>query len=220
MKKTAVIIGATGGIGSSLVKALSDEYTVIAVSRSGEFACDLTSYIEINHVISKIKTQVQTIDLLVHAAGIGTYKPILLMTDQDIQAEFMINTIAPAIFSRELVSLMNHDGALVLSLGSGAGVTPMKERSIYCASKFALRGLSLSLRREYADKKPHFCLITLGSTLTNFGSMTVEEKQKAAANGKAYFPVDWLVKELVKIIHDSDRDDEIELYPSEHGFGE
>jgi len=115
---------------------------------------------------------------------------------------------------------MSHDNTLVLSIGSGAGVIPMRGRSIYCSTKYALRGLSLSFNEEYQDMNPSFCLITLGSTLTAFGPMSLEEKQTAANSGKAYFPVDWVANKLVEIINDTDREDEIVLYPSEHGFGD
>lgn len=219
MKKTAIVVGANGGIGTKLVEALANDYEVISVARSGEFSCDLTSYQEINKVIETIKIKVDKVDLLVNAAGVATYKQIVDITDDDLREAFMVNTIAPAIFIREMAPLMKHDDSLILSLGSGAGVIPMRGRSIYCATKYALRGLSLSLNEEYKDKNPHFCLITLGSTITNFGPMTAEEKQKAAEGGKAYFPVDWVVNKLVEIINDLERKDEIVLYPSEQGFG-
>ena len=219
MKKTAVIIGAGGGIGSRLVEELSSEYDVISVSRSGDFSCNLTSYQEIKDVIEKIKSQTKEIDLLINAAGVATYEQIVQVTDDDLQNAFMVNTIAPAIFIRELAPLMNHPKSLVLSLGSGAGVMPMRGRSVYCSTKYALRGLSLSLNEEYKEGNPHFCLITLGSTITNFGPMTADEKQKEAENGRAYFPLEWVVAKLIEIIHDANREDEIVLYPSEHGFG-
>jgi len=218
--KNAVIIGATGGIGSKLVVALKqNQYSVIEVSRKSEIKCDLTNYEDIEKAIKDIKNRVGSIDLLINAAGIGIYKNITDTKDQDIQQTFMVNTIAPAVFIRELLPLMTSKEALILSIGSGAGVIPMRGRSVYCSSKYALRGLHLSLNEEYKDKSPNFCLITLGSTLTNFGPMTVDEKQKEFENGRAYFPVDFVVEKLIEIINDPKREKEIILYPGDHGFG-
>lgn len=220
-QKNAVLIGASGGIGSELVKALkADGYHIISVARTGEYACDLTDYQQIDSVITKIKNDVKQIDLLVHAAGVATYKNLPSVTNNDIQSAFMVNMIAPAIFTRELAPIMQKSDSLVLSLGSGAGNIPMRGRSIYCATKYALRGFSLSLSEEYKDMSPSFCLITLGSTLTDFGPLPLAEKQKQADAGKAYFPVSWVINKLIEIIHDQNRESEIVLFPGQHGFGE
>ena len=215
--KNAVVVGGNGGVGSKLIDALkNEEYNIISITRT---ECDLTNYKQIEKSISKIKKDFKSIDLLVNAAGIATYKNLTEVSDEDMQYSFMVNTIAPAIFIRELAPLMNNKDSLVLNIGSGAGVIPMKGRSIYCATKYALRGLTLSLAEEYEGRNPKFCLITLGSTLTNFGPMTIEEKKKEFEKGKAYFPVEFVVEKLIGIIKDEKRENEITLFPGDHGFG-
>src|SRR3989339_1808614 len=99
--KNAVVIGATGGIGSKLVEALKqNQYNVIEVSRNSDIRCDLTDYKDISKATQEIKSRLSSIDLLIIAAGIGIYKNIVDTTDQDIQQTFMVNTIAPATFIR------------------------------------------------------------------------------------------------------------------------
>lgn len=221
MNKTAVVIGYQGAIGKQLVEALVNvDYKIIGVGRTGDIACDLTDYDQISRAVKQTKEEVETIDLLVNIAGVATYKDLVAVTDKEIQDAYMVNAIAPTIFMRDLIELMQHDGALVLNIGSGSGVIPMRNRTIYCATKFALRGQSLSLSEEYKDKNPDFCLITLGSTLTDFGTMSVEEKKKAAESGKAYFPVEFVVNKLIEIITAKTRESEVVLYPSDYGFGD
>jgi len=218
--KNAVVAGATGGIGSGLVKALEqDGYNVISVSQTEGVVCDLSDYSQIQQAVKEIKRTVETIDLLVNSAGVATYKNLVDVSDDDLQNAFMVNTIAPTILMRELSPLMAHQDTLVLNIGSGMGTIPTKGRSIYCATKFALRGISLSLSKEFEGRFPRFCLITLGSTLTEFGPMTLEEKQKAFEDGKAYFPVEWVINKLMEIIQDTNREPEITLFPSDYGFG-
>lgn len=218
--KNAVVIGATGGIGNGLVKALErDGYKVISVARSAGIQCDLTDFKQINSAVEEIKKKIDKLDLLINAAGVATYKDLVAVSDTEMQEAFMVNVLAPAIFIKNLSLLMKHDDALVLNIGSGAGTIPMKGRSIYCSTKFALRGLSLSLSEEYEGKYPKFCLITLGSTITNFGEMSIKEKEVQAAKGKAYFPVEWVVNKLIEIINNSLRENEVTLFPSEYGFG-
>ena len=215
--KNAVVIGGNGGVGSELVNALKNKgYNVVSITRT---ECDLTNYKQIKKSISKIKKDFKNIGLLVNAAGIATYKNLTEVSDEDLQNSFMVNTITPAIFIRELAPLMNGKDSLVLNIGSGAGVIPMKGRSAYCATKYALRGLTLSLAEEYEGRSPKFCLITLGSTLTNFGPMTIEEKKKEFEKGKAYFPVEFVVEKLIGIIMNDKRENEITLFPGNHGFG-
>jgi len=218
--KIAVVVGSTGGIGTELVGALElDEYKVLGVSKSGHIKCDLTNLKQIHSTITSINESVGQIDLLVNVAGIATYKNLIDVTDQDIRDAFMVNTIAPAIFIRELLPKMTSD-SLVLNIGSGAGTIPMRGRTIYCATKYALRGLSLSLNEEYKDKSPKFCLITLGSTLTSFGNMSIEKKKTEFAKGKAYFPVDFVINKLMEIIRNPNPDKEVVLFPGDYGFGE
>lgn len=219
--KKAVVIGANGGIGSALIVNLEKAgYEIIPVDLEARISCDLTDFDQINRAISAIKNEAEKIDLLVNSAGVSLYKNLIDATDQDLHTAFMVNVIAPAIFIRELSPLMVHEKSLVLNIGSGMGIMPTKGRSLYCSSKFAFRGLSLSLSEEYKDRNPRFCLITLGSTMTSFGTMTVEEKKRASEEGKAYFPVEWVADTLSEIIEDENRDDEITLFPSEYGFGQ
>ena len=215
--KNAFIVRGSGGLGIILIDALkNDGFNVISITRN---ECDLTNYKQIKESLLKIKKDFKSIDLLVNAAGIATYKNLTEVSDEDLQNSFMVNTIAPAIFIRELTPLMNNKDSLVLNIGSGAGTMPMKGRSIYCATKYALRGLTLSLAEEYEGRNPKFCLITLGSTLTNFGPMTIEVKKREFKKGKAYFPVEFVVGKLIGIIKNDKREKEITLFPGDHGFG-
>ena len=96
------------------------------------------------------------------------------------------------------------------------GKIPTAGRSLYCASKFALRGLSMSLSLEYKENHISFVHVALGSTLTNFGPMTIKEKEEENLMGKAYFTPDWVAKKFVEILRADSYPDEIELYPSEY----
>ena len=96
------------------------------------------------------------------------------------------------------------------------GKIPSAGRSVYCASKFALRGLSLSLSKEYKGTNIHFVLVTLGSTLTDFGPKTLKEKEEESLKGKAYFTPEGVAKKFIEIVENDKLEDEIELYPSEY----
>lgn len=236
--KIAVMTGATGGIGRELTKRLDGEGVKLVLiskteselqnlikslknSNHSYFVCDFTSQEEMIKISKQISETYEKIDLLINAAGIGIYKPIEEVEISDWNKSMDINISSNLIFVKNLnKNLQNSESSLVLTIGSGAGVIPMAGRSIYCATKFALRGLILSLAEEFKRiNNPKFCLITLGSTLTSFGPMSMEEKVKESENGKAYFTVPWVGEKLLEIIKDNNRELEYKLYPGDYGFG-
>ncbi len=238
--KTIIVTGATGGIGKALVKKLAaDKPHLILIARSASklkaltktlqgvtlkgdtYVSDLTDSAARRRLAKTLVRKYPTVDILINTAGIGVYKPIGAVTEKDWNTSFALNVATPYFLTQALIpSLKNSSLSLVLNLGSGAGVIPMRGRSVYCSTKFALRGATLSLAEEYNDQKPHFCLITLGSTLTSFGPMTLAEKQRDCDSGKAYFTPEWVAKKLVEIIKDDHRETEYTLYPGDYGFGE
>lgn len=231
--KTILITGSSGGIGKSLVTRLTHEdVKVLLISKSKNnlpenqnqksYFCDLSKREEITRLINQIKKENTNIDVLVNIAGIGIYKPIEEVNYEEWDNSYAINVTAPFVLTKELLPLFNKQESLVLNIGSGAGVIPMKNRLVYCSTKFALRGLTLSLVEEFKDKQPSFCLITLGSTLTPFGigqALTLEQKIKQHQEGAAYFTAEWVANKLVEIIKDKNRKSEIVLYPGDYGFG-
>ena len=230
MRKPAILItGANGGIASELIQTLTNEgVTCILTSRSrpqnttAEFyQADFTNKNDIVKLTNKINNKYTSLDGLINTAGIGIYKGIEDISIDEWEKTLAINLTAPFILVKSLLQMLQKSElSLVMNIGSGTGVIPMKRRIAYVTSKFALRGLSLSLAEEYEDKKPHFCLITLGSTLTNFGPMSLAEKKNKCINGKAYFKPKWLAKKLTEIIKNNKRKTEYTLFPSKFGLGE
>lgn len=233
--KTIVIAGATGGMGSSLSEKLSHEGArLILLGKSSDkleslkkklgkshsyLHCDFEDNNQLREVVKNLKSKSQ-IDCLIHAAGVGVYKNLEEITEKEWNKTFSINVKSLFTLTQSLVTtLEKSELALVLAIGSGAGVIPMKGRSAYCSSKFSLRGFMLSLVEEFKDRKPHFCLITLGSTLTPFAGTSIEEKQKQFKAGRAYFPVEWVSNKLVETIKNEKREDEYVWYPGDYGFG-
>lgn len=232
--KNIVITGATGGICRELVKNLDSEgANLILISKSADelesqtgqlqskffsFACDFTKPGEIEDLAKKISKQFKSIDVLINAAGIGVYKSLEEETLEEWNNSVNINVTSQFLMSKYLIkNLRKARGAVVINIGSGAGVIPMAGRSIYCATKFAVRGLTLSLAEEFRRTSVDFCLITLGSVLTSFGPLSYEEKKADMEKGKkAYFTPDWVAKKLISIIKDDDRRREYTLFPSNY----
>ncbi len=234
--KTVLITGGSQGIGRALAERLAKEgANLILVARSEDrlkefvkkygkqhryYVCDLSDHKQVVQLTESIKNDLNHLDVLVNAAGIGVYKNLQDISFEDWTDSFSTNVTAPFLLTKNLLPLLRKSkDSFVLNIGSGAGTIPMRGRSTYCATKFALRGWALSLAEEFQGKVPRFCLITLGSTITNFSGMTIEEKKQEHAKGKAYFPVEWVANKLVEIIKDDKRETETTLFPGDFGFG-
>jgi short-subunit dehydrogenase len=234
--KTVLLTGGSRGIGNALAIKLAKENAKLLLiartepelrkfvsdygSKHKYFVCDLENSKNVDKLISQIKSEVKDLDILINIAGVGIYRNFDQTTTQDWNKSFALNITAPFLITHGLLPFLSgSQESLVLNIGSGAGTIPMRVRSSYCATKFALRGWTLSLAEEYENKYPRFYLITLGSTITNFGGMTIEEKKREHAKGKAYFPVEWVANKLVEILKDDKRQTETILFPGDHGFG-
>jgi len=232
--KIAVITGATGGIGKELCKVLASKGArVVAIARteeklndlkkeiSGEghlfFPCDFTKTDEIEGLVSKISSSLEKVDILVNAAGVGVYKTIDEVELKEWTDSLAINATAPFFLTKMLLPhLKKSDKAVIINIGSGMGKIPTACRSVYCATKYALRGMTLSLAAEFKGTNVNFVHIALGSTLTEFGPLTLKEKEEENLKGKAYFTPEWVAKKFVEILEKEQFEDEIELYPSDY----
>jgi len=222
--KIVVVTGATGGMGREIVKSLDNEGAKLVLISKTEselqnllktlagknnkyYVCDLSNEDETLKVAKEIANDFKTIDVLINAAGIGIYKPLEELTLDEWNLSIAINLNSVFIMTKELIkSLNNSTDSVVISLGSGMGVEPEPERSAYCTSKFALRGLMLTLAEEYKRfKNPKFCLFTLGSVLTSFGPMSMEEKKLSMESGKGYLTPDWVAGKVTEIIKSDDK---------------
>lgn len=232
--KIAVVTGAAGGIGSTIVKQLDKEQVVCILVERDEasvksltsslqgknhryFVCDFRDTSKILDLARKIKKTYKKIDLLINVAGIGIYKSIEDIGLSEWEDSLTINLTAPFLLTKELIPVLNKsESPLVINIGSGTGRMPFANRVAYCSSKYGLRGMTLTLAKEYEGKKLKFCLITLGSVMTNFGSGGIEARKKKQREGKKYLTSEWVAKKLIEIIEDDKRETEVVLFPSNY----
>lgn len=229
--KTAVITGAGGGLGSLLVKQLDKEgVKCILVEKEknlfGElmdllegkdhifFECDFGNDSDVESLVDKISLETRNVDMLFNLAGVGIYKNIGDLTIEEWKKSVSINLTAPFILTKGLLPfLIQSSGALVVNFGSGMGVIPTAGRVAYCASKFGLRGMSLALSKEFEDKNIDFCLMTLGSIMTDFGTGGLDIRKKFEKQGKKYLDPFEVIKKVLEIVKSEKRNEEYVIYP-------
>lgn len=218
--KIAVVTGANGSIGKALIERLrKDDVRCICIDKEGQesddfFLCDLSEQRQVMDLLNTISSKFEKIDYLFNIAGIGIYKKIEDLTITEWNNSLMVNLSTPYILSKGLLPLLKKsDDALIVNIGSGMGVKPSAGRIAYCASKFGLRGLSLSLSKEFKGGNIKVVLLTLGSVMTNFGTGGIEHRKKLAENGKKYLTTDEVVEKITEIINSPDKKPEYFIYP-------
>lgn len=233
--RTVLITGGSRGIGKEIAKSFySEGAKLILVSenqpelietvkelngnslenRAESFVCDLSDSSRILELISQVSQKYNAIDILVNNAGIGIYKSLSDLSLEEWNKSYAIDVTAPFILIKGFLPLLEKsEEPLVVNIGSLSGVKPYPNRSAYCSTKAAFRQLSLCLSEEYKAQKIKFCHITLGSTLTTFGPLSVEEKKEKEACGKKYFTPEWVGQKVVELIRNNELTKEVLLDP-------
>ncbi|TWU24226.1 putative oxidoreductase [Novipirellula galeiformis] len=165
----AVVTGASSGIGRCLCEMLVDRgATVVGVARRRERLVELQSrdasgcFIPVVGDITEAATRTEILavaaqvdqgrlDLLVNNAGIGAIGPFADANEERLRRVMEVNFFAPAELMRQAIPLLRRGRAPVIcNISSVLGHRAVPDKSEYCASKFALHGLSDAVRAELA----------------------------------------------------------------------
>ncbi len=158
--KTAILTGASRGIGLAILKALSREGVRLGLlSRSkpagdGEFiACDLADVDKIPGAVRELISRLGRVDFLINNAGTFLEKPVAGMQLADWDRVQRVNLTAPFLITREVLPQMiaRREGRIV-NIASTASSQGYLHQSAYVASKHGLLGFARSLAMEL---KPH-----------------------------------------------------------------
>lgn len=154
--KTALITGASRGIGRAIAEELGkDHHILVGASTDASEVVDKLPSAEPFEVdlrderaIVEAARTVENVDVVVHAAGVLHKAPFDELDAEQWRETMDINVLAPVTLTRELLPALRRSRGLLITINSGAGFHGVEENTAYCASKFALRGFTDALRLE------------------------------------------------------------------------
>ncbi|MBM7368757.1 SDR family oxidoreductase [Gordonia hydrophobica] len=156
---TALITGASRGVGAQIARALAPTHDLLLGGRGSaeldalamEFDGAVTLPVDLTDY-EALETAVETIDsldVLVHSAGVASSLEAVADTAVEEWRYVMdVNVIAAAELTRLLLPALRERNGHVVFLNSGAGMNVRARWTPYAASKFALRALADGIRNE------------------------------------------------------------------------
>jgi NAD(P)-dependent dehydrogenase (short-subunit alcohol dehydrogenase family) len=194
--KTALVTGASSGIGEATALQLAElGYTVYAAARRVERMSDLadrgirTRSVDVTDdpsmvaLVEMIIADTGRIDVLVNNAGYGSYGALEDMPIQEARRQFEVNVFGLARLIQLVLPQMRaqRDGYLV-NVSSMGGRIWEPLGSWYHASKFAVEGLSDSLRVEVAEFGIKVVIIEPGSIRSEWSAIAADQLETTSAN--------------------------------------
>lgn len=193
-KKVVVITGAGSGLGSSLARKFSVMgYHVCLLGRTVEklqktaesltnessiFELDVSKKSEVSKVFHSIKEEVGEIDILINNAGTGTFDLAENIAEEAVHQMIDINLKGTIFCTQEVLPEMKkRNQGIIANIVSTAGIEGKVTESVYCASKFGVRGFSDSLFLELQDTQVKVYSAFMGGMKTEFWDGIYQEEE-------------------------------------------
>lgn len=182
-KGQVLVSGSSSGIGLAIVKRLMDHgFTVIGLDRKPPdqellqkglrfFEIDVSDNKKLTAALPLIADLVDgPLRAIVNNAGIGRMGFLEQLSVADLQETMQVNFMSHAVLTKFFLPFLKKQNTLadILFIGSEAALNGARQGSIYCASKFALRGFAQALREECAKSRVRVTLINPGAVRTAF----------------------------------------------------
>jgi NAD(P)-dependent dehydrogenase (short-subunit alcohol dehydrogenase family) len=184
--KVALVTGGASGIGAAVVSAFLGQGARVAVAdlsidaaqarvtlwgdRSAAFACDVSDETTVAATVAAVLERFGRIDILVNSAGVALLAPAEDLSVADWDATMKVNVRGTFLMSQAVGRPMLAQGSgKIINLASQAATVALDGHLAYCASKFAVVGLTKVLASEWAGRGVTVNTISPTVVLTDLG---------------------------------------------------
>lgn len=157
-RRTALITGATRGLGLAIAQQLAPDYNLLIGGRDPKstgdvaasfpsakpFACDLSD----TDAVAAAVAELDAIDVVVHSAGVAPFERIENLTADEWFRVLNLNLVGVAELTRGLLPLLRASHGHVVMINAGLGLHTSPGWATYSASKYGLRAFTDALREE------------------------------------------------------------------------
>jgi len=188
--KTAIVTGASSGIGAAIARALVVNGARVAggarrldqLQTEIALELDVTDPASCERFVEQAVEQLGGLDILVNNAGLGLGRePFDAGTEED--EETVLETNVHGLLRMTRLCLPHiRDGGHIVNMGSIAGRQPYENAAVYIASKYAVRGFTYALREDLLGRPIHLTTVDPGLVQSNFSRVRFRgDEEKAAA---------------------------------------
>ncbi len=175
-----IVSGASRGIGETICHLLLKEgHNVIGIARDysntnnhknfKRIALDLNDTKAMETTVGSLVKEYPDIDGLINNAGAGKFASLEEFSIKQIEALLQLNLHSAILLTRMLITtLKKQKRSDIVFMGSESGLQGARYGSVYCATKFGLRGFAQSLRHECASNNLHVGIINPGMVRSSF----------------------------------------------------
>lgn len=207
--KSALVTGASGGIGASIARALHEQGAAVALSgtrqdplhalqselgdRAHVCPCDLSDSEAVGGLVAAAEAAMGTVDILVNNAGLTRDNLSMRMKDEEWDAVMAVNLTAAFRLARSaLRGMMKRRWGRIVGITSVVGVTGNPGQANYAASKAGMIGMSKSMAQEIANRgitvncvAPGFITTAMTDALSDAQKETILARVPAGRLGEA-----------------------------------
>lgn len=170
--RTVIVTGSGRGIGRYIAKRLGREgANVVVTARTLEdikrvsreitdgggraifIKGDVTRESDVKKVIKSTIKEFGKVDVLVNNAGVGIRKYLWETGAKEFEEVMDVNVKGVFLYMKHIIPEMEKHGGLIVNISSGAGKVGIPTLAVYCASKFAVIGLTEAAAGEVGNTK-------------------------------------------------------------------
>ena len=193
--KTALVTGATGGIGEAIARALHGQGATVAISGTRQerldslaaeladrvhvLPCDLADKDSVEALVPKAEAAMERVDIAVNNAGITRDNIFVRLGDEDWDAVIAVNLTAGFRIARAAArGMMRRRSGRIIGITSIVGVTGNAGQGNYAAAKAGMIGMSKALAQEVATRGVTVNCIAPGFIETAMTSKLTEKQRE------------------------------------------
>ena len=174
--KTAIVTGASSGIGAAIAAALNANGVRVAggARRTDQLETEIALELDVTDpescesFVEQALEELGGLDILVNNAGLGLGREPFDKSSEDDEETVLETNVHGVLRMTRLCLPHLRDGGHIVNMGSIAGRQPYENAAVYVASKYAVRGFTYALREDLLGRPIHLTTVDPGLVETNF----------------------------------------------------